>query len=348
VGSSIQLPSQRQVVNDSPKQQVSPFPLTCHNVRLVSETRPRLPLLHEPRQAIPLQLSYKLFNNLHLAVPQRTTPRTKLASRFKFGTLPRSSPASILSVRPKPRTMTGNKTLSYSALSVFFSIRLTLSSYDVTSAPPSPPLRRLGHARSAPFRRRPALSTSADTAANSARCASRAVTAAARNRKLPPDAPKCVKWRRTLPAGSGQLRQSLGCSHPPKLRERAPTIAQAARRTRQQLAPTARRLAQQFRENLGTSKIARFSNPATFRRDSASVAGSSSCFTPPTISRKFRSTIPTRFSSPTPCCSAPAVASRHCHSRITGSFRIIASARSQAPVSRSGSPPPASGGEPLW
>ena len=54
----------------------------------------------------PLQLSYKLFNNLRLAVPGRTTPRTKIGLEIQIGTLTRSSPAPILSVRPKPRTMT--------------------------------------------------------------------------------------------------------------------------------------------------------------------------------------------------------------------------------------------------
>jgi hypothetical protein len=51
VGSSILASLSEAGGNDSPKQQVSPFPLTCHNVRLVSETRPPVPPLHEIRQA---------------------------------------------------------------------------------------------------------------------------------------------------------------------------------------------------------------------------------------------------------------------------------------------------------
>src|SRR5258708_5511369 len=59
VGSSILASLSEAGGNDSPKQQVSPFPLTCHSKRLVSETRPRVPLLHERHQPVsPIAFSY--------------------------------------------------------------------------------------------------------------------------------------------------------------------------------------------------------------------------------------------------------------------------------------------------
>ena len=148
VGSSILASLSEAGGNDSPTRQVSPFPLTCQIWRLVSETRPRVPLMHDRSQVSATKKSQKPLKTQRLVDPLGHIPGPKSVLQIHIGTPLRCRLSNSISYHNP-----GNPTLSSPALWVFSYLPCTLLPYDLTPASPSPPARCLGHSGSRALRR---------------------------------------------------------------------------------------------------------------------------------------------------------------------------------------------------